>query len=179
MEKKHSVWPPSALLALLRALAHRCLWRWLPKHSVIIQAGLVICSRFLNPFPWNKFGEKAQCVAALNITRPCTPLRALARPCTPFCKPLRTVASGTDCQNIQSSPKLAQSYDLDFRIIFCETILKKKRSVWLPSALLALARPCTPLRILTRPLARPCAPLPLAPTAKAFSHHPSWLSHMF
>ena len=47
--------PPSALLALarpcaplhalLRALAHRCLWRRLPKHSVIIQAGLVICSR--------------------------------------------------------------------------------------------------------------------------------------
>ena len=29
----------------LHALAHRCLWRRLPKHSVIIQAGLVICSR--------------------------------------------------------------------------------------------------------------------------------------
>ena len=85
-----------------------------------------------------------------------SPLHALARPCTPFCKPLRTVASGTDCQNIQSSPKLAQSYDLDFRIIFCETILKKKRSVWLPSALLALARPCAPLHALLRALAHRC-----------------------
>jgi hypothetical protein len=43
--------PPPYALRLTRpcppllALAHRCLWRRLPKHSVIIQAGLVICSR--------------------------------------------------------------------------------------------------------------------------------------
>ena len=40
---------------------------------------------------------------------PPSALLALARPCAP----LRTAASGADCQSIQSSSKLAQSYVLE------------------------------------------------------------------